>query len=123
MPLRLMTEPASTTAAAATAGSIMVAGLATGLPADLIFPGFVGALWALRSMDEGGPWARVLQVIVGTLLAAWSAVPLSMAAASVVPQAAQINPELLRYPAAFAVGWGGLSILLERVGRIMGGSK
>ena len=67
MPLRLMTEPASTTAAAATAGSIMVAGLATGLPADLIFPGFVGALWALRSMDEGGPWARVLQVIAGTL--------------------------------------------------------
>ena len=44
----------------------MVAGLATGLPADLIFPGFVGALWALRSMDEGGPWARVLQVIAGT---------------------------------------------------------
>ena len=31
--------------------------------------------------------------------------------------------ENLRYPAAFAVGWGGLSILLVRVGRIMGGSK
>ena len=101
----------------------MVAGIATGLPADLIFPGFVGALWALRSMEEGQPWWRVLQVIVGTLVAAWSAVPVSLAAASVVPQTAQIQPDLLRYPAAFLVGWGGLSILLVRAGRIMGGSK
>lgn len=46
-----MTEPASTTSIAATAGGIMIAGLATGLPADLIFPGFVGALWALRTAE------------------------------------------------------------------------
>lgn len=118
-----MTEPASTTTAAATAGSIMIAGLATGLPADLIFPGFVGALWALRTAEPGGPWSRVMQVVVGTLLAAWTAVPVSLAAASVVPQAAQIAPELLRYPVAFALGWGGLSFLLDRVARIMGGTR
>lgn len=116
-----MTEPASTTTAAATAGSIMIAGLATGLPADLIFPGFVGALWALRSAEQGGPWWRVLQVVAGTLLAAWTAVPVSLAAASIAPQTAQINPDLLRYPVAFAMGWGGLSIVLARVGKIMGG--
>lgn len=119
-----MTEPATTATAHAIAGTgIVVAGIATGLPADLIFPSFVGALWALRTAEQGGPWARVLQVIVGTLLAAWSAVPVSMAAASVVPAAAQINTDLLRYPVAFAVGWGGLSIALDRVGRLMGGSK
>lgn len=119
--IRTMTEPASTTSIAATAGGIMIAGLATGLPADLIFPGFVGALWALRTAEQGGPIARMVQVVVGTLLAAWTAVPVSLAAASIAPAAAQINPELLRYPVAFAMGWGGLSIVLARVGKIMGG--
>lgn len=118
-----MTEPTTTTAAAAAAGSIMVAGVATGLPADLIFPGFVGALWALRTAEQGGPWARVLQVLIGTLLASWTAVPVSLAAASIVPEAAAISPDLLRYPVAFALGWGGLSILLDRIGRLMGGTR
>lgn len=114
-----MTEPTST--AIATAGGIMVAGVATGLPADLIFPGFVGAVWALRDVAEGGHWARVAQVVVGTLLAAWAAAPLALFAASVVPGAASIPAEMLRYPLAFAVGWGGLSIGLRRIGRVMGG--
>ena len=62
-----MTEPAlTTTAGHALAGTgIMVAGIATGLPADLIFPSFVGALWALKTAEQGGPWARVLQVVAG----------------------------------------------------------
>lgn len=119
-----MTEPASTTTAvAAAAGSIMVAGIATGLPADLIFPGFVGALWALRTAEQGGPLARVLQVVIGTLLAAWSAVPVSLAAAAGAPEFARVDPLLLRYPVAFLLGWGGLSIVLARVGKIMGGSQ
>lgn len=120
-----MTEPATTTTTAhALAGTgIVFAGIATGLPADLIFPSFVGALWALRSVDEGGNWSRVLQVVAGTLFAAWSAVPAALAAASVVPHAAQIDPALLRYPVAFAIGWGGLSIVLNRIGRLMGGTK
>lgn len=118
-----MTEPAlTTTAGHALAGTgIMVAGIATGLPADLIFPSFVGALWALKTAEQGGPWARVLQVITGTLFAAWSAHPASLAASTVVPQAAQIDPSLLRYPLAFAIGWGGLKLGLGRVERLFGG--
>lgn len=73
-----MPEPTSTTSAAAVAGGLItVAGIATGLPADLILPSFVGALWALRQAPEGGAWSRVLQVLAGTLLACWSATPLS----------------------------------------------
>jgi len=118
---RTVTEPASTTTAAAAAGSIMIAGLATGLPAELIFPAFVGSLWALRTADQGGPWARAVQVLIGTLFAAWTAMPLALFAATLAPESAGVSPELLRYPVAFALGWGGLSILLDRIGRFMGG--
>lgn len=119
-----MTEPATSATATAIAGTgIMVAGIATGLPADLIFPSFVGALWALKTAEQGGPWARVLQVIAGTLFAAWSAHPASLAAGTVVPQSAQIDPSLLRYPLAFAIGWGGLKLGLGRFERTVGGTK
>lgn len=117
-----MTEP-TTTGAAAWAGGIMIAGVATGLPADLIFPGFVGALWALRLAGEGGAVSRVLQVIAGTLLAAWSAAPLSLVAGEVLPHAAKVPHEMLRYPLAFLVGWGGLSIGLSWLGRRMSTPK
>lgn len=118
-----MTEPATTTSVAATAGGIMIAGLATGLPAELIFPAFVGALWSLRSASEGSAIARVTQVLIGTLAAAWMAMPVTLAAASFVPEAASISADILRYPVAFALGWGGLSILLDRIGRLMGGPR
>lgn len=119
-----MTEPATTTAAHALAGTgIMVAGIATGLPADLIFPSFVGALWALKTAEQGGPWARVLQVVAGTLFAAWSAAPASLGAAGVIPQVAQIDPGMLRYPLAFAIGWGGLRLGLGQFERIFGGGS
>lgn len=124
-----MTEPATTTAAHALAGTgIMVAGITTGLPADLIFPSFVGALWALKTAEQAAPWARVLQVIAGTLLAAWSAAPASIAAASiaaatVVPDGTHIESSLLRYPIAFVIGWCGLKLGLGRIERIIGGTK
>lgn len=118
-------DPTSTTSSAAVAGGLItVAGIATGLPADLILPGFVGALWALRTAPEGGAWGRVMQVLIGTLLAAWTAAPLSLLAGQIAPQAASIPAHMLRYPAAFLIGWGGLTLLLRRVERWMGeGSK
>lgn len=115
-----MTEPTST-AAAAGAG-IMIAGLATGLPADLILPAFVGAIASLRAAEEGGPWARVLQVFVGTLLAAWTAAPVTLLAGEIMPVTSRIPDEMMRYPVAFALGWGGLSLVLPRVGKLMGGA-
>lgn len=115
-----MTEPTAT-AAAAGAG-IMVAGLATGLPSDLILPAFVGALASLRAMEEGGPWARVLQVVAGTLAAAWAAQPVTLLAGDVAPWIDRIPDEMMRYPIAFCLGWGGLSLVLPRVGKIMGGA-
>lgn len=115
-----MTEPTATASAAA-ATSIMLFGVATGLPADLIFPSFVGALWALRSAAEGGPWARALQVVAGTLFAAWSAVPASLMFAHVVPTAAGVPADMLRYPVAVCLGWGGLALVLGRMERAIGG--
>lgn len=118
-----MPEPTSTTTAAAVAGGLItVAGIATGLPADLILPSFVGALWALRQAPEGGAWSRVLQVLTGTLLACWSATPLSLVAGQVMPEAASVPSQMLRYPLAFVMGWGGLSILLQKVSAAMGGN-
>lgn len=116
-----MTDP-TTTAAAAGAG-IMVAGLATGLPADLILPAFVGAIASLRTAEEGGPWARVLQVFVGTLLAAWTAAPVTLLAGEILPAASRVPVEMLRYPVAFSLGWGGLRLVLPRVEKLMGGAK
>lgn len=113
-----MTEPTST-GAAAWAGGIMVAGIATGLPADLIFPGFVGSLWALRVAGEGGAAWRVLQVIAGTLTAAWFAEPVSLVAGEVLPWIAKVPHEMRRYPLALLIGWGGLSIGLAWIGRYM----
>lgn len=119
-----MTDPATTATVHAIAGSgIMIAGLATGLPADLIFPSFIGALWALRTMENGGPWSRVLQVVAGTLLAAWSATPISLVAAEIVPSVAKVPHDLLRYPLAFVVGWGGLSLALTRAGKLLSGGQ
>lgn len=114
-----MTEPIATPAAAG--AGIMVAGLATGLPADLILPAFVGALVSLRAIEEGGPWARVMQVVASTLAAAWAAQPVTMLAGDVAPWIDRIPDEMMRYPIAFSLGWGGLSLVLPRVGKIMGG--
>lgn len=115
-----MSEP-TTLSAAATAGLLItVAGIPTGLPSDLVFPGFIGALWALRAIEAGGVLARIGRVLAGTLLAAWSAHPLAIIAAGVLPVSVSVAPETLRYPVAFAVGWGGLSIGLHWVGRLFG---
>ena len=117
-----MPEPTTTTSAAAYAGGLItIAGITTGLPADLILPGFVGALWALRTAPEGGACGRVLQVLIGTLLAAWTAAPLSLIAGQIAPQAADIPADMLRYPVAFAIGWSGLTIVLRHVERWMQG--
>lgn len=119
-----MSEPTAVAAAAtatapATAGAgIVVAGIATGLPADLLLPCFVGALWSLRGAGEGGPWARVVQVFFGTLMAAWFAEPAAAMVAGAVSGVAAIDSSLMRFPMAFALGWGGLSIVLGGLARL-----
>ena len=118
-----MSEP-TTLSAAATAGLLItVAGIPTGLPSDLVFPGFVGALWALRAIETGGVFARVGQVLAGTLLAAWSAHPVAQIAGGMLPASLSIATDSLRYPAAFCVGWGGLTIGLRWIGRLLGDQK
>jgi hypothetical protein len=116
-----MTEPATTSAVVAT--TITIAGVATGIPGDLILPAFCGALWALRTLPEGGIVSRVSHVAAGTLFAAWSTPALSLMAASVVPAAAGIDPSVLRLPIAALVGWGGIRLLLPRVERLIGGQQ
>lgn len=119
-----MTEPTSAVTAAAVSGSVItIVGLSTGLPAEMIMPAFAGALWALLSVPEGRPVVRVGQVFVGTLLAAWSAHPLAAIAVGMLPAAVTLPPDALRYPVAFCIGWGGLSIGLKWVGRMFGGSQ
>lgn len=115
-----MSEPTSITAAGL-AGGIMLAGVATGLQAELVLPAFVGAIWSLKAMQSGGVAWRVLQVVVGTLGATWSAPLAAQFAAQMVPDAMNVTPEMLRYPVALAVGWGGLRLLLPRLERLMQG--
>lgn len=115
----VMSEPSTT--AAGVAGGIMLAGVATGLQADLVFPAFVGAIWSLKALEPGGGvvW-RVVQVVVGTLIGAWATPVAAQAVTGMLP-AALAGMEALRYPLAWAIGWGGLRlglpVLERRVGR------
>ena len=106
------------------AGVISIMGVATGLPADIVFPAFVGALWALRSAHKGGPWWRGLQVVAGTLFAAWIT-PLIIILApelltlifpGILPISEKVPPDVLKYPVALALGWVGLSGALKWAG-------
>lgn len=114
-----MSEPTTTTAAAI-GGVITVAGVATGLPADMLLPAFVGSLWALRHADEGTMLWRTLQVVVGTLAAAWCAPVLAGVASSTT--GAEVH--VVKFPLALVLGWGGLRFLLPRAeGLLKGGGK
>ncbi|TMW77979.1 hypothetical protein FG147_02475 [Thauera sp. UPWRP] len=114
-----MSEPTSTTAAAL-GGVITVAGVATGLPADMLLPGFVGALWAIRTADEGAVGWRVVQVVVGTLAAAWCAPVLAGMAANTMGA----ETHVVKFPLALVLGWGGLRFLLPRAeGLLKGGGQ
>lgn len=110
-----MSEPSTT--AAGVAGGIMLAGVATGLQADLVFPAFVGAIWSLKALDPGGGIAwRVLQVVVGTLIAAWATPVAAQVMNGMLPPSLS-GLDALRYPLAWAIGWGGLRLglpMLER---------
>lgn len=126
-----MAEPASTAlTGAAAAGSVIsvvggiihVAGIATGIPPELILPAFVGSLVGLRKADPGGTAARVAQVCVSTLLATWGAAVVVAMAAGLLPVVfAQLDPVVSRYPAAFGLGWGGLRLVLPWIERHFGG--
>lgn len=109
-----MSEPTSITAAGV-AGGIMLAGVATGLQAELVLPAFVGAIWSLKVLQSGGVAWRVLQVVVGTLIATWSAPLAAHLAVQAVPDAMGVTPDMLRFPMAWVVGWGGLRFVLPRL--------
>jgi len=113
-----MTEPTLTTAAAV-GGVITVAGVATGLPADMLLPAFVGSLWALRHADEGAIGWRVVQVVVGTLAAAWCAPVLAGVASTTT--GAEVH--VVKFPLALVLGWGGLRFLLPRAESILKGGE
>lgn len=100
---------AETTTTAVASTAITMAGLATGLPPELILPAFSGALWSIRGARKGGVLGRVWQVATGTLFGAWA----SQSAAAFVTG---IWPALqtasgIKYPTAFAVGFMGLRLL------------
>ena len=115
-----LTTPA---AAAAFGSAITVAGVATGIPPDLVLPGAAGAMYAVLRTDEGRAWGRVVQVVVGTLFATWCALPLSIVAADVMPILGKVPQDMLRYPLALVLGWGGLRALTLRGGAILKGGK
>lgn len=115
-----MSEPTSITAGSL-AGGIMVAGVATGLQAELVLPAFVGALWSLKALDPGSVGWRVVQVVVGTLAATWSTPLAAQFAAQTMPVTAGITSEMLRYPVALALGWGVLRFVLPKLEKLMQG--
>ena len=106
----------------AAATLITVAGIATGLPSDLIFPGFAGSLWAIKSAQETSIFWRIVQLVVGTLLAAWITHPFLFLVNQLIPVLNPVPPEVLKYPVAFLSGWWGLTRALgwfgERAGVI-----
>lgn len=121
-----MSEPTSViaTAGVASVPIITIAGLNTGLPVDMILPSFVGAVWALVSVQEGRFVVRVTQVFFGTLLAAWSAQPIAGIAAGIavrmLPSGVSISSDALSWPVAFGIGYGGLSVGLRWIRRRLG---
>lgn len=114
-----MATPDPSASAPAISALISVAGIATGLPADLVMPGFAGALWALRQAPQGGLTWRVIQVLVGTLVGAWFTPAALYLASSIAPESAHIPHEVLRYPLAFVLGWRGLVIVLRWSGDVL----
>lgn len=118
-----MPEPTTTSATALAGGLITVAGVATGLPADLFLPGFVGSIWALRKADEVGIAWRIVQVCSSTLLAAWCATPATLVADAIVPGIERIPADMLRYPVALVIGWAGIAGLLEYLGEKIGAAR
>lgn len=118
-----MPGPTTHAGAAAFGSVITVAGVATGVPPDLILPSAAGAMYALLHTKEGRPWGRVVLVVVGTLFATWCAIPLTLVAADMVPLLGKIPGDVLRYPLAFLIGWGGLRALTLRGRDLLKGGK
>lgn len=102
---------------------ITIAGIATGLPNDLIFPGFAGSLWAIKSAQETSIFWRIVQLVIGTLLAAWVTHPFLYLVNQVFPVLSVVPPDILKYPVAMVAGWGGLTKLLKWLGEHSGASK
>lgn len=110
-------------AAPVAAGLITIAGVATGLPNDLVFPSFAGALWALRRAEEDNLFWRIVQLLVGTLSAVWITPPALLIAGQIIPLLDHIPQEVLRYPLAMTVGWMGITGVLRWFGDRTGVSK
>jgi len=100
---------AEATTITATGAALTVAGLATGLPPELIIPAFIGALWSIRAARQTSVISRLWQVTTGTLFGAWSAKSAVAFATGMWPAVSAAAD--LKYPAAFAVGFFGLKLL------------
>jgi len=51
------------------------------------------------------------------------AAPVTLLAGDILPQVNKVPDEMLRYPIAFGLGWGGLSIAMKRITSLIGGAK
>lgn len=108
-----MPEPALTATAITSAAVLTVAGVSTGIPLDLIAPAFLGALWSLRVRPPAGLLTRVGQVVIGALFGAWTAPVVAHSVGGLLP-GVSAGPELVRFPAALAIGYAGLRMLAAR---------
>lgn len=97
---------------------LIVGGVATGLPAELLGPAFAGALAGViyRPGDlSGNPRSDAavilrmcIQVVLGTLISAWSSIPLAHVIGGFIPAAAGMAPDMAKWPIAICNGFGGL---------------
>lgn len=111
-----MADPTILTTATASAAVLTVAGVSTGIPLDLVVPAFLGALWSLRYHPPAGLAVRVCQVVTGALFAAWLTPVVAHSMGALIP-GVTAGPDLVRFPAAFAIGFGGLRVLAARTAR------
>lgn len=98
-----LASEAPTTGAAIGLG-VMAAAQAIGIDPMLALAGAAGALWAQFYLPQMEFAVRIGSVILGAMIAAWSAPALAAALPAVPGWPAAVSAEMVTFPAAVAIG-------------------
>ena len=117
-PAAPVADPAVTPSVTLTSvGIITIAGISTGIPPEVLWPALAGALASLIYWPQGSPVVSAAKVILSTLFSAWTVPVAAKLLESALPSASTIPMEVIKFPAAFGLGFGGLKLLAARVSR------
>jgi len=107
-----MAEPATSTAAViASAMSLTIFGIATGLHPSLLIAGLAGGLWALFYGEPQPLIKRCLSAVMSSLVAAWLA-PVTAYGIQELPFTPKELPlDVLQFPIALVLGFLAMAIV------------